>query len=167
MVADDLVPRIEMLTDMIMQPSLPPTPGNPQEKRQSEANVLVPKMQPNIAKLVISAKDIDASSMITTVLRNLDFHKQVFQESATISPRGKPVRPGADFERIVQDWIPTASSGDNTSHFDSASQTTRTQMTPSQSSSGCLPLEMITQIQLPERVLIAMMSWNTRYYKDI
>jgi tetratricopeptide (TPR) repeat protein len=151
MVADDLVPRIEMLTDMIMQLSLPPTPGNPQEKRQSEANVLVPKMQPNIAKLVISAKDIlyeansvvaqsergsYAGSMITTVLRNLDFHTQVFQESATISPRGKPVRPGADFERIVQDWIPTASSGDNTSHFDSASQTTRTQMTPSQSSFG-------------------------------
>ena len=91
MVADDLVPRIEMLTDMIMQPSLPPTPGNPQEKRQSEANVLVPKMQPNIAKLVISAKDIlyeansvvaqsergsYAGSMITTVLRNLDFRNK-------------------------------------------------------------------------------------------
>jgi tetratricopeptide (TPR) repeat protein len=151
MVSDDLVPRIEMLTDMIMQLSLPQTPGDPQEKTQSQANISVPKMQPSIAKLVISAKDIlyeansivaqseggsDASSTITTVLRNLDFHKQDFEESATISPRRKPVRAGADFERIIQDWIPTASSGASTSHFGSASQTTRTQMTPSQSSFG-------------------------------
>jgi hypothetical protein len=90
-VSDDLVPRIEMLTDMIMQLSLPQTPGNPQDKAQSQASVSVPKIHPDITNLVISAKDIlyeaqsivtqsdrgsDTSSTITSVLHNLDFLTQ-------------------------------------------------------------------------------------------
>jgi len=135
---------------MVTQLSIPQASrSSPQHELQTQKNASATNRSPSLPNLVISAKHVlnearsavarsemgsDASSVITSVLQDLYLFEEDFQDNATISPGSKPVNHGTDFIKIIDDWDFAPHSGDSSSQFDSASVTTRTQMTPTQSS---------------------------------
>jgi tetratricopeptide (TPR) repeat protein len=151
-VIDDLVPRFEILTDMIMQLSLSKTSDKPQEDPQSYGTISEPKPPPSLTNLVFSAKDVldqarstieqseegsdDDSSTITSMLHHLDLLEQDLQSNLAMHSGDQWSRPRTEPERheFVENWVSSAPMGANTGRSDSASVPTRTQMTPSQSS---------------------------------
>jgi tetratricopeptide (TPR) repeat protein len=150
-VIDDLVPRFEILTDMIMQLSPSKTPDKPQEDTQSYSTISVPQRPPSLTNLVFSAKDVldqarytieqseegsDDSSTITVMLHHLDLLEQDLQSNLAMHSGGQWSRPRTEpgHHEFVQNWVSSAPMGANTGRSDSASVPTRTQMTPSQSS---------------------------------
>jgi len=151
-VTEELLPRFEMLADMIVQLSTRPA-GNlnqnpPASSGNSNQNPLIfSDEQPNIEQLVVSAREVlyqakssideseggsDSSSVVTTILHRLD----ILEEDVRVndSTAGQPTRldPTSEQRRSIEDWIPVVSPGSTTSQFDSRSATTRTQMTPTQ-----------------------------------
>ena len=147
---DDLVPRFEILTDMIMQLSLSKTSDKPQEDPQSSGTISVPKRPPSLTNLVFSAKDVldqarstieqseegsDDSSTITVMLHHLDLLEQDLQSNLAMhSGEWSRSRTEPENHEFVENWVSSAPMGANTGRSDSASVPTRTQMTPSQSS---------------------------------
>jgi hypothetical protein len=142
-VIDDLVPRIEILTDMIIQLSQIPDSSN-QRDRQSHLHASDSKESSDVASLMASAHELlnKAQSVVAQSEGGsdqgsyLDLLEQELQDSLTITQGYQPDKPsGAAFDRqrVVENWIPAVSSATITSHFDSSSITTHTQMTPTQS----------------------------------
>lgn len=137
-VIDDLVPRFEILTDMIMQLSLSKTSDKPQEDPQSSGTISVPKRPPSLTNLVFSAKDVldqarstieqseegsDDSSTITVMLHHLDLLEQDLQSNLAMHSGGQWSRPRTEPEHheFVQNWVSSAPMGANTGRSDSTS----------------------------------------------
>jgi tetratricopeptide (TPR) repeat protein len=149
-VLDDLVPRIEILTDMVMQLSSQLQQSRGQQTQgitkmsvttdQSDMSNLIESAQSVLqeAKSVVAQSNIgsDDSSSVTTILHHLDLLQKDLEDSITVTQRHQPLGPyGANVPRhaVVDEWIPTVPLASDTSDFDSPSVATRTQMTPTQS----------------------------------
>jgi hypothetical protein len=149
-VTDDLVPRIEILTDRIMQLSRLQASKNLQIQ-QTPIFKSSAKDQSDIVSLMVSAHELlnEAKCVVAQSEGSsdrgsyLDILEKDLQDSLTVTQGYQPDRSGGEaFDRhtVVENWIPAVSPATNTSHFDSSSITTRTQMTPTQSTCDTLSL---------------------------
>jgi tetratricopeptide (TPR) repeat protein len=151
LVIDDLVPRIEILTDMVIQLSSQLQTSIGKQNQEGHAEISVTTEQSDISSLIESAHSVlqeaksvvvqsnigsDDSSSVTTILHHLDLLEKDLEDSITVAQSYQPQEPHkANVLRhaVVDDWIPTLPLASDTSDFDSSSVATRTQMTPTQS----------------------------------
>jgi tetratricopeptide (TPR) repeat protein len=148
---DDLVPRIEILTDMVMQLTFQLQPSSCLQKQQDYESASVTAEQFDIPNLIESAHGLlqeakstvarssigsDDSSSVTTVLHHLNLLDKDLEDSITVIRGQRPTNPiGVVVTRsaVVEDWIPKVPQASVSSDFNSSSMVTRTQMTPTQS----------------------------------
>ena len=148
---DDLVPRIEILTDMIMQLQLVQLHSS--RNQHAQGSLLKAREETDISSLMVSAHDVlseaqsviaqsetgsDRGSSASTML-HLNNFEELFRDGLTITQGHQPVEPGGlPFDRLtaVEKWIPAAFSTDETTRSDNSSANTQTQMTPTQSTFG-------------------------------
>jgi tetratricopeptide (TPR) repeat protein len=148
---DDLVPRIEILTDMVMQLTSQLQPSSYFQNQQDYEIASVTAEQFDIPNLIESAHSLlqeakstvarsnigsDDSSSVTTVLHHLNLLDKDLEDSMTVIRGQHPTNPDGAFvtrRAVVEDWIPAVPQESATSDFDSSSVVTRTQMTPTQS----------------------------------
>ena len=148
---DELVPRIEILTDMVMQltPQLQPSNGFRNQQDYEIASVTAEQFDiPNLiesahsllqeAKSTVARSNIgsDDSSSVTTALHHLNLLDRDLEDSMTAIRGQQPTNSNGAFvtrRAVVEDWIPAVLQESATSDFDSSSVVTRTQMTPTQS----------------------------------
>ncbi|PMD15749.1 hypothetical protein NA56DRAFT_753787 [Hyaloscypha hepaticicola] len=151
LMTDDLVPRIEILTDMVMQLTSQLQPSSCLQKQQDYESASVTAEQFDIPNLIESAHSLlqeakstvarssigsDDSSSVTTVLHHLNLLDKDLEDSITVIREQRPTNPiGVVVTRsaVVEDWIPKVPQASVSSDFDSSSVATRTQMTPTQS----------------------------------
>jgi tetratricopeptide (TPR) repeat protein len=150
-VTDDLVPRIEILADMIMQLQL--VQLQPSRNRHAQGILLTMREETDISSLMVSAHDVlseaqsviaqsetgsDRGSSASTML-HLNNFEGLFRDSLKITQGHQPIEPGGlpfDRHAAVEKWIPAAFPTDETTQSDNSSTNTQTQMTPTQSTFG-------------------------------
>ncbi|KAE9366410.1 hypothetical protein N431DRAFT_386751 [Stipitochalara longipes BDJ] len=145
LVTDDLIPRIEILTDMVMQLSqIHASSGHQNQETYANVSVTTTSLMVSAQNVMNEVKSIVAksdngseqSSSVTTILHHLDLLEKDVEDSITVTEKCQPSGPNkANVTRhpVVDDWIPTVPLGSHASDFDSSSIATRTQMTPTQS----------------------------------